>query len=114
MLQVPPGVQHRSDSLAHLCGVGKFLYGVEDRTLVIANMASCLALLVKKKYSTMNIMVIPKEMSIEAVITHNDRTTQWMLNVNYAYYTRARDYKKRCHALLFEFYHLSFYHLQSK
>ena len=48
MLQVPPGVQHRSDSLAHLCGVGKFLYGVEDRTLVIANMASCLALLVKK------------------------------------------------------------------
>ena len=47
MLQVPPGVQHRSDSLAHLCGVGK--YGVEDRTLVIATMASCLALLVKKK-----------------------------------------------------------------
>ena len=47
MLQVPPGVQDRSDSLAHLCGVGK--YGVEDRTLVIANMASCVALLVKKK-----------------------------------------------------------------
>ena len=50
MLQVPPGVQHRSDSLAHLCGVGKSLYGFEDRTLVIANMASCLALLVKKKF----------------------------------------------------------------
>ena len=48
MLQVPPGVQHRSDSLAHLCGVGTSLYGVEDRTVVIANMASCLALLVKK------------------------------------------------------------------
>ena len=47
MLQVPPRVQHRLDSLAHLCGVGK--YGVEDRTLVIANMASCLAHLVKKK-----------------------------------------------------------------
>ena len=47
MLQVPPGVQHMSDSLAHLCRVGK--YGVEDKTLIIANMASCLALLVKKK-----------------------------------------------------------------
>ena len=75
--------------------------------VVIANMASCLALLVTKKYSNMNIMVIPKEMSIEAVITHNDRTTQCMRNVNYAYYTRAL-------ALLVEFYHLSFYRLQIK
>ena len=62
----------------------------------------------------MNIMVIQKEISIEAVITHNDRTTQCMGNVNYMYYARALDYKKRCHALLFEFYHLSFYHPQSK
>ena len=50
MLQVPPGAQHWSDSLAHLCGVGKYLYGVEDRTLDIAAMASCLALLVKKTF----------------------------------------------------------------
>ena len=70
MLQEPPGVQHRSDSMAHLCGVGKSLYGVEDRTLVIANKASRLALLVKKN-STMNIMVAPKKMSVEALITHS-------------------------------------------
>ena len=62
----------------------------------------------------MNMMVIQKEMSIEAVITHNDRPTQCMRNVNYTYYTRALDYKKRCQALLLEFYHLSFNHLQSK
>ena len=101
MLQVPPGVQHRSNSLAHLCGVGK--YGVEHRRLLIANMASCLTLLVKNnnnKNSTMNIMVIQKEMSIEAVITHNDQIAQCMRNVNYTYYTRALDYKKKMPSII--------------
>ena len=48
----------------------------------------------------MNIMVIQKEMSIEAVITHNDQIAQCMRNVNYTYYTRALDYKKKMPSII--------------
>ena len=79
-MQVPPGVQHRSDSMAHLCGVGKSLYGVEDRTLVIANKASRLALLVKKKKNYHEYNGGTKEN-----VCRGSHYSQCVRNVNYAY-----------------------------
>ena len=47
-MQSPSGLQPTSLSLSSLFGVGTCLYGVEYKTLLITDLASCLAHLVKK------------------------------------------------------------------
>ena len=48
-MQSPSGLQPTSLSSRSLFGVGTCLYGVEDKTVLITDLASCLAHLVKQK-----------------------------------------------------------------